>query len=83
MEISMGAKDVVRALLDRMPDDCRLEDVIEQIMLLEGPWLDESDLPPLTEAQRIALEESIAHHKLHPERAIPWREALERIGRSR
>lgn len=77
------AKDAVRALLDRLPDDCKLEDVIEQILLLEGPWLDESSLPPLTDAQRAALEESIAHHELHPERTTPWRQALERIGRGR
>ena len=83
MEITMGAKEVVRELLDRLPDDCKLEDVIEQIMLLDGPWIDEQDLPPLTQAQRDALEESIAHHRRHPERTTPWRQALERIGRGK
>lgn len=74
----MGAKDAVRALLDRLPDDCNLEDVIEQIAMLEGPWLEESELPPLTQAQRDALDESVEHHRRHPERALPWREVLEK-----
>ncbi len=76
-------KDVVRALLDRLPDDCKLENVIEQILLLDGPWLDESDLPALTDEQRAALAESIAHHRQQPDARTPWREALERIGRGR
>ena len=76
VEMAMGAKDVIRALLDRLPDDCKLDDVVEQIMLLDGPWIEESDLPPLTEAQRAALEESIEHHRRHPERALRWREVL-------
>lgn len=80
MELSMGAKDAVRALLDRLPDDCKLEDVIEQIMLLEGPWwLEERDLPPLTQAQKAALDEAIAHLERDPGSAVPWREALQRI----
>jgi hypothetical protein len=29
METSMGAEDVVRALLDRLPDDCTVGDVID------------------------------------------------------
>ena len=87
MERLMGegtrAKDSVRALLDRMPDDFNLESVSEEILLLEGPWLDESAPPPLTETQRAALVESIAHHRRHPEDRTPWRQALERIGRGR
>ena len=80
MEMIMGAKDAVRALLDRLPDDCKLDDVIEQIVMLDGPWLDGADLPPLTQSQRDALDESVAHHKRHPERAVPWREALRKTG---
>lgn len=87
METAMGAKpgakEIVRALLDRLPDDCKLDEVIDQIMQLDGPWLDEADPPPLTEAQQAAVEESIEHHRRHPERAVPWREALERIGRTK
>lgn len=80
MEMMMGAKDAVRALLDRLPDDCKLDEVIEQITLLDGPWQGEAELPPLTQAQRDALDESLAYHKQHPERALPWREALRRTG---
>ena len=32
----MGVKDTVRALLDRLPDDCKLEEVIDQLCLLEA-----------------------------------------------
>ena len=83
MSEGTGAKHAVRALLDRLPDDCNLESVIEEILLLEGPWLEEPGLLPLTEAQRTALAESIAHHRSHPEARTPWRQALERIGRGR
>jgi hypothetical protein len=76
---TMCAKDAVRALLDRLPDDCRLDEVIEQILLLEGPWLDQANLPPLTRAQQDALDESIAHLERDPDSAIPWRDALQRI----
>ena len=83
MSEGTGAKDTVRALLDRLPDDCDLERVVEEILLLDGPWLTDSALPPLTETQRAALAESIAHHRRHPEARTPWRQALERIGRGR
>lgn len=81
MGSAMGVKDTVRALLDRLPDDCKLGEVIEQLCMLETAELDEKDLPPLTQAQRDALDESIAHHEAHPEEGIPWREALARIRR--
>jgi hypothetical protein len=77
----MGAKEAIRGLLDRMSDDCNLVDVIDEIMKLDGPWLRESDLPPLTQAQRDAIDESIDHLERHPETAVPWREALERMRR--
>jgi len=73
------AKDVVRALLDRLPDDCQLEQVIEEILLLAGPWCEPASLPALTEAQRAALADSIQHHRQNPELRRPWREALEKI----
>ena len=81
METAMGVKDTVRALLDRLPDDCKLGEVIDELCLLESAALDERGGPPLTQAQRDALDESIAHHEAHPERALPWREFLRRIER--
>ena len=83
MSEGTGAKDAVRVLPDRLPSDCKLERVIEEILLLDGPWLDGSALPPLTEPKRAVLAESIVHHRRHPEARTPWREALERIGRAR
>jgi hypothetical protein len=80
MESAMGAKDTVRALLDRLPDDCRLEEVIDELIRLEVP-ADEQDLPPLTQAQRDALDESLAHHERHPERAVPWSEFRRKLER--
>lgn len=77
----MNAKDAVRSLLDRLPDDCKLEDVIEAILKLDGPWLSESELPPLTQAQRDAIDESIDHLEKHPESALPWRETVARMRR--
>ena len=55
----MGAREAIRELLDRMPDDCNLVDVIDEIMKLDGPWLDEADLPRLTQAQRDALDQPL------------------------
>ena len=81
METTMGAKEIVRELLDRLPDDCNLDQVIDEIIKLEGPWPSESDLPPLTQAQRDAIDESIDHLERDPETAVPWRDALERMRR--
>jgi hypothetical protein len=80
MESAMGTKDTVRALLDHLPDACRLEEVIDELIRLDVP-ADEQDLPPLTQAQREALDESLAHHERHPERAVPWREFLRSLER--
>lgn len=79
MEMAMGAKEVIRALLDRLPDDCKLDDVIEHILLLERERSHESSLPSLTPAQRDALDEAIQHLERNPDSAVPWREALQRI----
>ena len=83
METAMGAKDTVRALLDRLPDDCTLEDVIERLLTLEAASSEESRLPPLTPAQRQALDEELARIDADPDSGTPWREALDRIGRRR
>jgi hypothetical protein len=83
MESTMGAKDTVRAVLDRMPDECTLDQVIRELCAIETAELDEKDLPPLTKAQRDALDESIAHHEAHPAEGVPWREALRRIERGK
>ena len=81
MEITMGAKEVVRELLDRLPDGCKLEEVIEEILKLDGPWSIDSELPPLTQAQRDAIDESMDHLERPPECAVPWRDALDSMRR--
>lgn len=83
MESAMGVKDVVRSLLDRLPDDCSLEEVIEHLLALEavdrGEW-SEADLTPV---QRQALDEELERLAREPDGGIPWREALPRIERRR
>jgi putative addiction module component (TIGR02574 family) len=74
MESGMGVKDAVRALLERLPDDCNLDDVIDrlyELQLLEG---DESDLPPLTEAQRSEIDRRLERLMRDPGRTVPWQE---------
>jgi hypothetical protein len=77
------ATETVRSLLERLPDDGKRESLIEEIVLLDGPCLDESELPPLTDAKHAALAESIEHHRRHPDARTPWRDALQRLGQER
>lgn len=79
----MRVKDTVRAVLDRLPDDCKLAEVIDELCRIEAVETDERNLAGLTRAQRAALDEAIAHHEAHPEEGLPWREALRRIERQR
>jgi hypothetical protein len=39
----MTAKDTVRALLDRLPDDCTLEDVLYHLYVVEAVARGEAD----------------------------------------
>ena len=79
METSMGAKDVVRALLDRLPDDCTIVDVIDAILTIDDASLDETALPPLTQAQRDELDRRLDALERDAEPGTPWREALQEI----
>jgi hypothetical protein len=81
MESAMGAKDTVRALLDRLPDDCRLEEVIDELIRLETSDQDEGQLPPLTLAQREEIERRLAALDREPESTVPWREFLRSLER--
>jgi hypothetical protein len=56
--------------------------VIDALLRLEIA-ADERDLPPLTQAQREALDEELARIDADPDSVTPWREALDRIGRRR
>jgi hypothetical protein len=77
----MRIKDTIRGLPDRRPDDCKLIDVIDEITKLDGLWLRASDLPPLTQARRDAIDESMDHLERPPECAVPWRDALDSMRR--
>jgi len=81
MESAMGTKDTVRALLDRLPDDCRLEDVIDELIRLETSDQDEGQLAPLTLAQREEIERRLAALDREPESTVPWREFLRSLER--
>jgi hypothetical protein len=83
MESAMGVKDTVRALLDRLPDDCKIEDVIDQLCRLEAASPDEAGLPPLTPAQREEIERRLEALDREPESTIPWREFLQSLDRNR
>ena len=83
MEITMGVKDTVRALLERLPDDCKLEDVIDQLCRLEVPPPDGAEMAPLTDAQRRELERRLDLLDSETEPDVPWREFLGSLERGK
>jgi putative addiction module component (TIGR02574 family) len=70
MESAMGAKDVVKALLERLPDDCSLDDIIDRLYELER--VSSHDDTALTPAQRAELERRLALLEREPGHLIPW-----------
>jgi hypothetical protein len=74
MEITMGVKDTVRALLDRMPDDCKLDEIIDRLYELEVPGGEEPSAAELTPAQRAELDRRLDLLDREPGRMIPWSE---------
>lgn len=76
MEIAMGVKDTVRALLERLPDDCKLEEVIDQLCMLEAPRSGGAEGAPLTDAQRLELERRLDRLDGDQEPDVPWRDFL-------
>jgi putative addiction module component (TIGR02574 family) len=81
MESVMGVKDAVKALLERLPDDCNLDDVIDRLYELQLLESNESHTPPLTQAQRTELDRRLDRLMQDPGRTIPWvdvRRELER-----
>ena len=51
VEMIMGAKDAVRALLDRPPEDCKLDEIIDRLSELGVPDAEASSAAALTPAQ--------------------------------
>lgn len=81
METTMGAKDTIRALLAQLPDDCTIADVIEHLRRMEGERSAESELPPLTAAQRAEIERRLAALDQEEEPLVSWREFLRGLER--
>jgi len=81
METTMGVKDTIRALLEQLPDDCTIDDVIEQLYRLEGMAPDDSKLPPLTPAQREEIDRRLEALEREPDPVVPWREFLQSLER--
>lgn len=76
MEITMGAKEIVRELLDRLRDDCKIGEVIEQLYLLDSTQTADDAVAPLTDAQRRELERRLDLLDADEEPDVPWREFL-------
>lgn len=74
MEITMGIKDTVRALLDRMPDDCKLDEIIDRLYELEVPAGEALAAAELTPAQRAEIDRRLDLLERDPGRLIPWSE---------
>ena len=68
----MDAKDAVRALLDRLPDDCTLDEIIDRLYEIEVPGGVLAVGPGLTDAQRAELDRRLDLLQREPDRTIPW-----------
>lgn len=81
METTMGVKHTVKALLEQLPDECTIDEVIEQLYLLEGAAFDEAKLPPLTDAQREEIDRRLEALEREPDPVVPWRAFLRSLER--
>jgi len=79
MESAMGVKDAVKALLERLPDDCSLDDIIDRLYELDRAAPD--DQASLTEAQRAELDRRLDLLEREPGRLIPWAEFRRELDR--
>jgi hypothetical protein len=64
-----------------LPDDCELEDIIDQLYLLEAPHPNDAEMAPLTDAQRRELARRLDLLDSESEPDVPWREVLDRTRR--
>ena len=74
MENVMGVKDAVKALLERLPDDSNLDDVIDRLYELRQMEAGESTSPPLTQTQRAELDRRLDLLMQGQGRTIPWQD---------
>lgn len=75
--------DVQAGLLERLPDDCNLDDVIDRLYELQLLESNESNAPPLTQAQRTELDRRLDRLMQDPGRTIPWADVRRKLERSR
>ncbi len=59
----MEAKEAVRALLDRLPDDCRMEDVLYHVYVLQAIARGQAD---------VAAGRTIPHEQVEEELRRKW-----------
>ena len=83
MEHAMGVKDTVKALLERLPNECTLGEVIDELCRLEATEAGVESLPPLTPAQREEIERRLEALDREPPSTVPWREFLQSLDRDR
>ena len=74
MEIIMRVKETVRALLDQMPDDCKLAEIIDRLYEREVPGGEAPGAAELTLEQRAELDRRLDLLDRGPGRTIPWSE---------
>lgn len=81
MESMMGVKDAVKALLERLPDDCSVDDVIDRLYELQVSVGAEPTRPALTQAQREELDRRLGQIERGEMRTIPWDEVRRELER--
>ena len=81
MESTMGVKDAVKALLERLPDDCSVDDVIDRLYELQHSDGREKSAATLTQAQRDELDRRLDQLEREPGRTIPWDEVRRELER--
>ena len=59
----MAAKETIRALLDRLPDDCSIDDVLYHLYVLQAVERGRAD---------VALGRTIPHEQLESELRERW-----------
>jgi putative addiction module component (TIGR02574 family) len=77
----MGVKDAVKALLERLPDDCSVDDVIDRLYELQQPAERKQSTTALTSAQREELDRRLDALEREHGRTIPWEEVRRELER--
>ena len=81
MERAMGVKDAVRALLERLPDDCNLDQVIDRLYELQSLENGDPRAVPLARAQREELDRRLDLLAREPGRIRLWDEIRRELER--